>query len=150
MMAGPARLAAVALAVVLAASPLAAQQRAPQRPPARAEPQKPEPPPPPPPPPAPYEASLLRLSELLGVLAFMRDLCGEGDGVAWRGRMNALVEAEGTTPDQRARLAGAYNRGYRGYQHVYRQCTPAARVVISRSLAEAGRLSRDIATRYGG
>ena len=40
--------------------------------------------------------------------------------------MKALIESEGVTPARRDRLAGAYNRGYRGYALTYRVCTPAA------------------------
>ena len=49
----------------------------------------------------PYQDRLERLAELMGTLAFMRDLCGDHDGAAWRGRMEALLSAEGTTPARR-------------------------------------------------
>ncbi len=98
----------------------------------------------------PYEPQLERLSERLGTLALMRELCGDGDGSQFRARMAALVEAEARVPAVRDRLAGAFNRGYRGYAATYRSCTPSARLVIARSLAEADRLTRDLASRYGG
>ena len=44
-------------------------------------------------PPAPiYDEKLLRLSEILGSLSFLRDLCGESDGAAWRDEMSALLD----------------------------------------------------------
>ena len=97
-----------------------------------------------------YENQLLRLSEIMGALAYLRDLCGDGDGAEYRARMATLLDAEGTTPDRRERLAGAYNRGYRGYETTYGQCTANARAAIARFVAEGGRLSRDISDRYGG
>ena len=97
-----------------------------------------------------YENQLLRLSEIMGALAYLRDLCGDGDGAEYRARMAALLDAEGTTPERREKLAGAYNRGYRGYETTYGQCTPNARVAITRFVAEGARLARDISDRYGG
>lgn len=101
-------------------------------------------------PPPPYEPQMLRLSELMGALAFLHPLCG-GEGEAeWRGRMTALINAEAPPPQRRERLAGAYNRGYREYSVTYRRCTPAAETIISRSLNEGGRLTRELAGRFGG
>ena len=98
----------------------------------------------------PYEPQLERLAERLGTLALMRDLCGDGDAATFRTRMAALLDAEARTPAVRDRLAGAFNRGVRGYAASYRTCTPSARLVVARSLAEADRLTRDLASRYGG
>lgn len=98
----------------------------------------------------PYEPQLEQLAERLGTLALMRDLCRDGDAAQFRDRMAALLDAEARTPARRDRLAGAFNRGVRGYAASYRTCTPSARLVIARSLAEADRLTRDLASRYGG
>ncbi len=98
----------------------------------------------------PYEPQLERLAELMGTLAYMSDLCGRKDGDGWRGRMNALLDAEAHTPRRRERLAGAYNHGFKGYEATYRRCTPSAKLVIGRSLAEGDRLARELATRFVG
>ena len=98
----------------------------------------------------PYESQLERLAELMGTLAYMSDLCGRKDGDGWRARMNALLDAEAHTPRRRERLAGAYNRGFTGYEATYRRCTPPAKVVIARSLAEGDSLARELATRFVG
>src|SRR5689334_18799415 len=87
-----------------------AQQRggAPAAQAARAAPAKPpEPATPSEPPPPPYEKDLLRLSEVVGSLAFLRSLCAGPDATEWPNRMQALLESEGTTPSRRERLAGA-------------------------------------------
>ena len=96
----------------------------------------------------PYDPQLLRLAELLGALTTLRQVCGAGDAEAWRGRMQALIDAEGTPASRKDRLAGAYNRGLQGYGLTYRTCTPNARLVISRFLDESSRLAREIADRY--
>ncbi|MBF9231878.1 TIGR02301 family protein [Microvirga sp. BT350] len=128
------------------------QRRAPQphRPAPAPPPQKAEPAPRVEPPPAPYENDLLRLSEIMGSLALLRPLCAAPDGAEWSKRMQALLEAEGTTPGRRERLAGAYNKGYQAYALTYRICTASAQEASSRYLAEGEQLARTIAARYGG
>jgi uncharacterized protein (TIGR02301 family) len=138
-------------ALLAAAEPALAQSQRRSNPPAQSAPAKPEEPPPPAePPPAPYEKELLRLSEILGSLTFLRTLCQEADAMEWRRRMEALLEAEGTTPGRRERLAGAYNRGYRGFALTYRTCTPNAHAAVARYVREGESLSRTLAGRFGG
>jgi uncharacterized protein (TIGR02301 family) len=100
-------------------------------------------------PPPPYEAQLMRLTEALGALAFLRDLCGDGDGEDWRGKMSALLDAEAPAGPRREKLIASFNRGFRGFETSYRACTPNAKAAIARYLDEASRLTRDIAYRYG-
>lgn len=103
------------------------------------------------PPAAPYEPQLLRLSEILGALAYLRELCGSPeDGGELRKHMAALLEAEAATPLRRARFAGAYNKGFRGFELTYRACTPNAELVVERYLAEGAQIVRDVASRFGG
>ena len=142
------RVAATLLALTAAPLPSAqAQSRAPARQaPAAPEPPKPAPEPPPP----PYERDLMRLSEIIGALAFLRELCADPDAPEWPRRMRALLDAEAATPTRRERFAGAYNRGYRGYALTYRVCTPSAVEGANRFIAEGDRLTRTLAGRYGG
>ena len=102
------------------------------------------------PPPPPYEPQLLRLSEIMGALAFLRPLCGSKDEDEWRGRMTRLIDAEASTQPRKERLAGSYNRGYREYAQIYRVCTPSAQLIITRFLDEGGKLARELSSRYGG
>jgi uncharacterized protein (TIGR02301 family) len=103
------------------------------------------------PPPPPYEPQLLRLSEILGVLAFLQDLCGaERDGEELRKQMAALIDAEAATQQRKARFAGAYNKGFRGFEQTYTSCTANARLVVARYLAEGQQIAREVASRYGG
>lgn len=105
---------------------------------------------PPPAPPPPYEPQLIRLAEMMGALAYLRDLCGQGDSADFRARMAALLDAESADTQRRDRLAGAYNKGFRDYATSYRACGPSANAVIERYLAETARLTSDLASRYGG
>ena len=140
--------AAVLAACLLAASPALAQTR----PKPAAKPPEKEAPAPPPPPdaPAPYDRDLLRLSEIIGALSFLRELCGHPDAPEWPDRMKALLESEGTSQGRRDRLAGAYNRGYGGYAVTYRVCTPSAVEAATRFIGEGERLSVALAGRFGG
>ena len=95
-----------------------------------------------------YEDQLLRLSEILGALSFLRQLCGENDGPAWREEMTALLAAEKPGPRRRSRLVGRFNHGFETFNAVYRVCTPSARLAISRYLAEGQALSNDVRSRY--
>ena len=131
------------------------QQRRPQQPqsqrPTQQQPQQQaEPAPVVEPPPAPYEKELLRLAEIMGSLAMLRPLCSAPDAPEWGRRMQILLEAEGTTPGRRERLAGAYNKGYRAYALTYRVCTPSAQEASVRFLGEGEQLARSITGRYGG
>ena len=87
---------------------------------------------------------------MLGTLTYLRSLCGKGDAAEWRKRMTILLDAEAKGESRRDRLAGAYNRGFRGYQATYHTCTPSADLVINRFLAESDRLARDLTARFSG
>jgi uncharacterized protein (TIGR02301 family) len=99
------------------------------------------------PPPA-YEEQLLRLSEILGALSFLRQLCGAEDGSGWRDEMSALLAAEQPAAERRSRLIGRFNHGFETFNAVYRSCTPSARLAISRYLTEGKALSSEVRSRY--
>ncbi len=138
------------MALALAVEPAAAASHA-------ASVAKKSPPPPPAPPTAtpapppdtrPYDPQLLRLSEILGALTYLREVCRAGDADQWRARMQTLLEAEGKPDARRDRLAGAFNHGMQGYALSYRSCTPNARFVIQRFLTEGADLARGLENRY--
>jgi uncharacterized protein (TIGR02301 family) len=98
---------------------------------------------------APFDGSLLRLSEILGGLHYLRALCVPNEGPKWRNQMQALIDAEAPAGSQRrAHMMASFNRGYRGFQQAYRTCTPAADLAIRRYLDEGAKLSRDVTARY--
>ena len=140
-----AALASLALAFLAPAPAMAQPPAQIQRAPAKPQQAAPAPEAPTP----PYEPQLLRLSEILGALAWLREVCGDNDGDQWRASMRRLMEAEAQTEPRRERLAGAYNRGFRSYETLHRTCTPNARTIIERFLDEGGKIAGDISSRFG-
>ena len=96
----------------------------------------------------PFLKPLADLSEILGSMQFLRTLCG-GDPTVWRGKMQALMDAQQPSEAERRRLIASFNAGYRAYESTYRKCTPAALVAVNRYQDEGARLAREIGTRYG-
>ena len=84
----------------------------------------------------PYDDRLMRLSEVLGAIHFLRELCGGNDGMQWRERMRELMDTEGSSALRRSKLTRAFNLGYRSYSRTYSTCTPSAQTAISRFLNE--------------
>lgn len=89
----------------------------------------------------PYDEKLMRLSEILGAVHYLRELCGANEGQYWRDRMRELTDAEGSTALRRAKLARAFNQGYRSYSRTYNTCSPSAQTAITRFLTEGTQLS---------
>jgi uncharacterized protein (TIGR02301 family) len=89
----------------------------------------------------PYDDRLFRLSELLGAVHYLRELCGADEGQLWRERMSELVKSEGSTALRRARLTRSFNKGYRSYSRTYNTCSPSAQSAINRFLAEGAQLA---------
>ncbi len=112
-----------------------------------------KPPAEPPPPSAaaapPYEADLLRLSEILGAVHYLSQLCSANEGEVWRDQMTKLLDTE--TPDEgrRARMVTRFNHGYDSFKSVYLSCTPAATESTRRYLDEGARIAAEITARYG-
>lgn len=110
------------------------------------------PPPSPPPqaPPQPYDAQLLRLSEILGSLSYLTSICDNTQKDPFRAQMQALIDAEANATPRREEFAGAYNRGYRGLASTYARCTDNARALIRRFRDEGVSITRQVRNLYGG
>jgi len=89
----------------------------------------------------PYDDRLFRLSEILGAVHYLRELCSANDGQLWRERMKELMDAEGSSALRRARLTRSFNQGYRSYSRTYTTCTPSAQTAIERFLTEGAQIS---------
>lgn len=92
----------------------------------------------------PYDTKLLRLSEILGAVHYLRELCGANEGQYWRDRMRELTDAEGSSALRKARFARAFNQGYRSYSRTYTTCSPSAQSAITRFLTEGTELSEGL------
>lgn len=84
----------------------------------------------------PYDTQIYRLSEILGAVHYLRELCGAEEGQTWRNQMRELVNTEGTSALRRAKLVDSFNKGYRGYARTYRTCTRPALLAIERFMRQ--------------
>lgn len=99
--------------------------------------------------PAPYDDKLLRMSEILGSVHYLRNLCKGGES-EWRLLMERiLAEDTKNEPQRAARLTAAFNRGYRAFASTYVSCTPQAIEAEEKYRAEGATLSTEIAARFG-
>ena len=106
--------------------------------------------PPPPPAPDPHHRPLTELSEIIGALVLLTEICSPASSTnPWRARMERLVAAEGEASGIADRLRGAFNHGYSDYATSYRACTPSAKAAAEILTRDAARLARDIERRFG-
>lgn len=100
--------------------------------------------------PVPYDEQLSRLSEILGSIDYLRNLCSPTREDGWRGDMQQLLDTETKNePKRRERLTAAFNRGYRSFASVYTNCTPQARTAEERYRNEGATLATEITARFG-
>lgn len=92
----------------------------------------------------PYDDKILRLSEILGAVHYLRELCGANEGQLWRERMKELMDAEGSSALRRARLTRSFNQGYMSFSRTYKTCTPSAQTTVSRYLNEGTQISETL------
>ena len=91
----------------------------------------------------------MRLSEILGAVQFLRELCGTNEGALWRDQMQALIDDQQPGDEEKARMIDRFNRGYESYRSVYRVCTDSARLAVDRYLQEGAQIAAEVAARYG-
>jgi uncharacterized protein (TIGR02301 family) len=92
----------------------------------------------------PYDDKLFRLSEILGAVHYLRELCGANDGQLWRDRMRELMDAEGSSALRRARLTRSFNQGYLSFSRTYKTCTPSAQTTAFRFITEGTQISEGL------
>jgi uncharacterized protein (TIGR02301 family) len=92
----------------------------------------------------PYDDRLMRLSEILGAIHFLRELCGANEGQQLREHTEELIRAEGASALRQARLTRGFNQGYRNYARTYSTCTPTAQTTITRFMAEGAQISETL------
>lgn len=98
----------------------------------------------------PQEKPLVDLSEIIGSLAFLTQVCSPTTSPnPWRVRMETLLDTEGENSGVREKMTGAYNHGFADYSITYRQCTEAARTARRVLVRDAARLAREIERRFG-
>jgi|SRR5262245_32183672 len=93
----------------------------------------------------PYDDKLMRLSEILGAVHYLRELCGANDGQKWRDQMRELMDTEGSSALRRAKLTRSFNNGYRAYSRTYSACSQSAQTAITRFLTEGAEIADSLA-----
>jgi uncharacterized protein (TIGR02301 family) len=63
--------------------------------------------------------------------------------------MEKIIQAENPDSASKAKLIATFNRGYRTFDSVYSECTPAAIDAINRYMKEGKALSEGIVTQFG-
>lgn len=96
-----------------------------------------------------YDAQMMRLSEILGALHYLRELCGADEKQLWREQMAKLLVKEEPSEERKARLIANFNKGFRGFREIYRECTPTAVAATNQYLKQGARISAEIPDRYG-
>lgn len=99
--------------------------------------------------PPPYQADVLRLSEVLGAVAYLDGLCVGPTPTDWRAKMLSLLDAQRLDGPSRRPYVEAFNRGQRTFAVAHRSCTAAARNVLQRYFAEGAQLSERLDQRFG-
>ncbi len=96
-----------------------------------------------------YNDQMLRLAEILGAVHYLRELCGADEGMLWRDQMENIVENENPTAQRKAEIFSRFNRGFRSYREIYRQCTPSAVEAVTLYMRQGTRLAGEIPSRFG-
>lgn len=96
------------------------------------------------------QGPLAELSETLGALTLITQVCAPDLAPnPWRLRMETLLEAEGEASGAKAAMQGAFNRGFTDFATSYNRCTPSAKAADESLRREAARLSRVLTQRFG-
>lgn len=95
----------------------------------------------------PYDKNLQRLSEILGSLHYLRNLCGE-ESSRWRDYMQSMITAEKPDDERKALLIARFNAGYRSFAEIYVQCTTTAENAIDEYVKEGQTLSQNIVRQF--
>lgn len=88
-----------------------------------------------------YEQNLQRLSEILGAMHYLQQICKAFTNKTWRNQMIELIKVEKAKGEKEARLTASFNRGYSKYQDWFTSCTDGAHVEIERFTIEGSELS---------
>ena len=93
-----------------------------------------------------HQIQISRLSEILGALHHLREICGNNERQLWRDQMVELLEIENPNSLLRARMTEAFNRGFNDFRRTYSTCTVSAKTVSTRFFQEGGRISKDLSS----
>jgi len=96
-----------------------------------------------------YNSEMLRLAEIIGALHYLRELCGANEKLLWRNQMENVLKNEDPSAERKAELISRFNRGFRTYQEIYRECTPTAVEAVNLYLRQGIKLAGEIPGQFG-
>ena len=88
-----------------------------------------------------YESRLLELSEILGAMHYLQQICERYDTRVWRDQMITLMKVEKARGERKSRMTEAFNRGYSKNQDWFSSCTPGANVKVDQFTREGSTLT---------
>lgn len=96
------------------------------------------------------EAELTRLSEILGAVHHLRQVCNANEGQLWRMKMQELLKLEHPDANLKELMVSRFNRAYHQHRLAYSRCTGQARADLVRFLDEGAALTERLAAGANG
>ena len=96
------------------------------------------------------DEDLIRLSEILGAVHHLREVCNAHEGQLWRMKMQELLKLEKPSGDVKEVMVAHFNRTYHQHRLAYPRCTGQARTDVTRFLDEGAALADRLAARTRG
>lgn len=96
------------------------------------------------------ESDLVRLSEILGAVHHLREVCNSNEGQLWRMKMQELLKLEQPSDELKELMIARFNRTYHQHRLAYPRCTGQARGDIARFLDEGAALTQLLAAKSRG
>jgi len=96
------------------------------------------------------DRDLVRLSEILGAVHHLREVCNANEGQLWRLKMQELIRLEQPDENLKELMVARFNRTYHQHRLAYSRCTGLARTDIARFLDEGAALTEMLAAKSQG
>lgn len=90
-------------------------------------------------------AGLMRLSEILGSVHHLREVCGANEGALWRNKMIDMLNVADLDAAARQAMISHFNDAYHGAQRSFPACSASAAAKANALFDEARRLAGRLA-----
>ena len=90
------------------------------------------------------DGGLTRLSQILGTIHHLRDICGANDGPLWRNKMIDMINAAKLEPEKRQALITQFNDAYYDARTDFPKCSGEAAKRANMLFDEAQRLASSL------
>ncbi len=92
---------------------------------------------------------LVRLSEILGAVHHLRQVCNANEGQLWRIKMQEILKQEKPDANLKEVMVAHFNQTYHQHRRAYPRCTGQARTDIIQLLDEGAALTDQLAAGTG-